>query len=307
MAGIGEVASIITVIQISTQVLSWCQEYIANVKGATTDVRRLGDGVNDLIGVLKRIEGLDLAQLSNLSWLSEPGGQLERCKGHLDELAAKLYQGDGKGQMRRVGLRALKWHFTSKEVEKYVKIIDGHKTMLTLALTADQTDHTKQNSKSLISSLITQLCCRRPDIPKILKDLYQTCQNGHQNPSVKELKAVLSAILGSFESIYIILDALDECPLGGGERERLLTAIHEIHDWSNKRIHMLVTSRVEIDIKHELEYLLTEPPICIDSALVDEDIGVHVRSQLNTSRFSKWPASIKQEVELALTAQANGM
>jgi hypothetical protein len=139
MAGIGEAASVIAVIQISARVFSWCQEYIADVRDASKDVKRLSDGVYALVGVLKRIEGLDSAKLSNLDWLSQPGGQLERCKGHLDELAAKLYQGDGKGEMRRVGLRALKWHFSSKEIEKYLRIIDGHKAMLTLALTADQT------------------------------------------------------------------------------------------------------------------------------------------------------------------------
>jgi hypothetical protein len=124
---------------------------------------------------------------------------------------------------------------------------------------------------------------------------------------MKELTATLSEILGSFGSIYLILDALDECPLDGGERERLLSAIHEIHNWSNERIHMLATSRREVDIERKLVPLLIEQPICIDSALVDEDIKVHVRSQLTASRFSNWPANIKQEVELELTAQANGM
>jgi hypothetical protein len=124
---------------------------------------------------------------------------------------------------------------------------------------------------------------------------------------MNELKATLSSILDSFESIYFILDALDECSLDGGERERLLTAIREIHGWSNKRIHMLATSRMEIDIEDELAPLLTEPSICIDSALVDEDIKAHVRTQLTASRFSNWPLNIKKDVELELTTQANGM
>jgi Fungal N-terminal domain of STAND proteins len=138
MAGISEAASIIAIIQISAKVFSWCQEYIANVKDAAKDVKRLSDGVNALAGVLGRIEGLDSAKLSNLSWLSEPGGQLDQCKGHLDELAAKMYQEDRAG-MRCVGLRTLKWHFSSKEVEKYIRVIDRHKAMLSLALAADQT------------------------------------------------------------------------------------------------------------------------------------------------------------------------
>ena len=114
MAGIGEAASIAAIIQVSTQVFGWCQSYILSVKDARKDIQRLSAETVALVDVLTNIAVLDSARLANLGFLSKPGGQLERCKENLDELAAKLDPGDGKDVIRRVGFRALKWPFGSR-------------------------------------------------------------------------------------------------------------------------------------------------------------------------------------------------
>jgi hypothetical protein len=140
MAGIGEAASIIAVIQISTQVFSLCQGYILSVKDARKDAQRLTDSVLALHDVLEKIEHLGeddpgSAKLTNVEILRKPGGQLEKCMECLSELCTKLNPGDG---IRKLGFK-LKWPFSSKEVEKFVGIIGGHKATFTLALTADLT------------------------------------------------------------------------------------------------------------------------------------------------------------------------
>jgi hypothetical protein len=117
MAGIGEAASIIAVIQISAQVFGLCQSYILSVKDARKDAQRLTDSVLTLHDILERIEHLGeddpgSAKRTNLEILRKPGGQLEKCVECLGELCAKLNQGDG---MKRLGFR-LKWPFSSKEV-----------------------------------------------------------------------------------------------------------------------------------------------------------------------------------------------
>jgi hypothetical protein len=139
MAGVSETASILTIIQISTQVFSWCQDYILSVKYARKDAQRLSTETVALVDILQNIADLDRAKLPNVDLLNKPGGQLEQCKELLNQLATKLDPGDGKGPMKSLGLRALKWPFSSKEVEKYVRIIGEHKVSLSLAMNADQT------------------------------------------------------------------------------------------------------------------------------------------------------------------------
>jgi hypothetical protein len=55
-------------------------------------------------------------------------------------------------------------------------------------------------------------------VPRVLVNLYASCGNGHQEPTLDDLQNTLQRILDGFSSTFIILDALDEC----AEREKLL-------------------------------------------------------------------------------------
>lgn len=114
----------------------------------------------------------------------------------------------------------------------------------------------------------------------------------------------------AFKHAYIIIDALDECPARNDEREILLTFLHEIHNWSRDEIHLLVTSRREIDIDEMLLDILTkrmETPISLQDDLHQEDIRLHISKQLMTPKFKNWPKKVKDEVEAALGQEADGM
>jgi len=52
-------------------------------------------------------------------------------------LVAKLEAGQGKNKMKQFGLMALKWPFSSKDVEKLLTTIARNKATFNLALTVD--------------------------------------------------------------------------------------------------------------------------------------------------------------------------
>jgi hypothetical protein len=73
---------------------------------------------------------------------------------------------------------------------------------------------------------------------------------------------------------------------------------------------MLATSRQEKDIEDAIVPLLeklNERPICIQSALIGEDIRLYISSQLTSPKFNRWPSEIKHEVQAVLTEKADGM
>jgi len=171
----------------------------------------------------------------------------------------------------------------------------------------DFNDTGKQKVSNLVSSLIAQLCNKVVDLPGQLKELYKRCNNGQQQAAVRELSATLSLIVRDFEDVFIVIDALDECPKDG-ERGELLTLIEEIHARQLSRIHLLVTSRPETDIKEMLMSWVGSWAIPLQGFQVDSDINLHVRSQLSADpKLKKWPDKVKAEVEEALTAGAKGM
>lgn len=107
----------------------------------------------------------------------------------------------------------------------------------------------------------------------------------------------------SFNTSYILLDALDECT----DQENLLEFIKAFMDWDIDTLRVLTTSRKENDITTALEPLVT-CQLSIQSALVDADIRVHILERLsNDPKLKRWPVDIQKEIGHALTRGAKGM
>ncbi|KAH6667724.1 hypothetical protein B0J14DRAFT_170784 [Halenospora varia] len=141
MAGLGEAASIIAAIQISGKIFDLCQTYYLGVKEARKDIQRLREEVTSLQDVLTNLADLaedqGMAKRSILSLLNQQDGPVQQCQKDLTGLIAKLEPGQAKNKMKPFGLRALKWPFTSKDVEKLLVITGRHKATFNLALTAE--------------------------------------------------------------------------------------------------------------------------------------------------------------------------
>jgi hypothetical protein len=141
MDGVSAAASVVAIIQISGQVFALCQSYYSGVKSAREDIGRLRDEVTSLQDVLTNIKDLadapGSAKLSILDLLNQPDGLIQQCATELKELKTKLDLGQGKDHMKQFGLRALRWPFNRKDVDKTISVIGRQKEIFNLALTAD--------------------------------------------------------------------------------------------------------------------------------------------------------------------------
>jgi hypothetical protein len=171
----------------------------------------------------------------------------------------------------------------------------------------DFSDPEKQKASNFLSSLVGQLCSKVVDIPEQLKKLHKRCGDGQQRPAVRELNSILSLMTREFEDIFIVIDALDECPKNG-DRGDVLKLISEFKSWPSSNLHLLITSRHELDIERELSSLLTQPAIPIQGSQVESDINLYIAHELATDLdLKEWPSDVKSEIEKALTARAKGM
>lgn len=167
----------------------------------------------------------------------------------------------------------------------------------------DFNDSEKQSHENLLRSLMVQLCTQSASTPKALQKIYSSHQDGMKKPSSERLIATLREIFGCFRQNYIVLDALDEC----ANREELLVLIEEVIGWKIKNLHILATSRKEGDIEEVLEPLVTDQ-ICIQSALINADIRLHIRERLEHDRvLRKRPKELKDTIEATLMEGAHGM
>jgi hypothetical protein len=163
----------------------------------------------------------------------------------------------------------------------------------------------------MLRSLIVQLCGGRPDTPRPLSDLHPYREKNLQ-PGLEKLEETLQASAQDFKSVYLVVDALDECPLANDERGRLLKLLGYIHEWTLTNLHVLYTSRPEPDIEAELAPLFSGPTTSIIDLQkrrkeVNRDIGTYIDQKIASSNFRSWPPKTKEDVKAALTGKADGM
>lgn len=145
-------ASIIAFIQLASVVTNVTVKYYVQVKDARKDIKRLENEINDLQSILRKIvdligDGADLhspaaQNLPAISLILAKDGPLEACQAELSALAVRLEKADsgqGKGSMRQFGVRALKWPFSSKEIQGTMEVLERCKATFNLALSADHT------------------------------------------------------------------------------------------------------------------------------------------------------------------------
>ncbi len=139
MDGLSAVGSIIAIVQLSSKVAKLCTQYSLEVKDARDDISRLRAEVENLERVLKDVqhlfEGPDGATLTASGKMTDA---VNGCSSQLMALRDKLDPGQKRKAMSRLGFRAMKWPFQSKEVEKVIGNLERCKGAISLAFQVDQ-------------------------------------------------------------------------------------------------------------------------------------------------------------------------
>ena len=93
----------------------------------------------------------------------------------------------------------------------------------------DFNNDVKQNVTNCLSSLLGQICHQSGLVLEALHKLHKKCSDGCQTPALHDLTEVIRiyATGNDLQNIYIVLDALDECPKGD-LRDELLSLIKDI-------------------------------------------------------------------------------
>jgi hypothetical protein len=133
-------ANIIAVVELSAKVASLCAQYCSSVKNAKEDITRLQGVVENLNDVFKDCHNLlDGPHGPKLESSQKLRNALKESSSYLNNLASKLELGRGRKTMSRLGMRALQWPFTSKEVDRIISGLKQSKENVTLAMQIDQT------------------------------------------------------------------------------------------------------------------------------------------------------------------------
>ena len=179
----------------------------------------------------------------------------------------------------------------------------------------DFKDATKRDVRGLLASLLLQLVDGSDSCWDTLYQLYKTCRDGSDQPSEAALAQCLNSMidLPGQVPIYVIVDAVDECPNNTGTpsaREKVLNFMRNLIRSNRPNLFVCITSRPEQDINNILN------PLTLPSNRVSlheevgqrQDIDYYVRSFVqNDVAMRRWRAEDKELVINVLSERADGM
>ena len=174
-------------------------------------------------------------------------------------------------------------------------------------------DTTKQDARNLLSTVLIQLCSQSDKFSQVLSSIYLSHGHGSREPSIDTLLECLKEILAlqGQAPIYMVVDALDECPNSSGlrtQRQEVLEIMKELIDLNLPHLHFCVTSRPEIDILRAFNPLEPYNVSLHDQDGQIKDLAEYIKSVVGSdATMQDWPAKVKESVIDTLTKKAAGM
>ena len=177
----------------------------------------------------------------------------------------------------------------------------------------DFRDTHKQHRLGLLASLLSQLYVKSDPCFHIFSRLYFNHDEGARQPSDDSLFECLAEMLNvqGQPAMYLIIDALDECPNISGmptAREKVLEFVEDLVGLSLPSVHICVSSRPEFDIRGSLEPLAPFRMLLDDESGQKADISGYINSVVHSDRrMRNWSAENKKLVIDTLSDRADGM
>jgi hypothetical protein len=174
-------------------------------------------------------------------------------------------------------------------------------------------DTIKQDARNLLSSVLFQLCSQSDKFSQVLSSIYSSHGDGSREPSIVTLLGCLKTILAlqGQAPIYIIVDALDECPNSSGiptQRQEVLEILKELIELKHPPLHFCVTSRPEIDITRVFDPLNPYNVSLHNQGGQVRDLAEYVKSVVcSDATMQDWPSEMKESVINTLVEKGGGM
>jgi ankyrin repeat domain-containing protein 50 len=140
----------------------------------------------------------------------------------------------------------------------------------------DYNNTKEQTPAELLYSIVRQLLVKSSN----LTDLRTVFTSGKSRPNdLKIIEASMHTVMAAYARVYVVVDALDECPETENSRDTFVSKLRSsmIH---SKHLHILITSRRNI-LPTALGFTESDYS-CIDISAHDDDLKTYITGRLRT-------------------------
>ena len=156
--------------------------------------------------------------------------------------------------------------------------------------------------EDLLASLVKQLAQGQPSLPGVIRSLYDKHRDKRTRPSFGEISASLRSVASLYSKVFIVVDALDECPISKGCRTRFIAEIIDIQAQTGASI--FTTSRFIPEITQTFQDTAT----VLEIRARAEDVRKYLASQMfHLPGFVRRRADLQEEIITEIIRAADGM
>lgn len=172
-----------------------------------------------------------------------------------------------------------------------------------LCVFLNHADQQRQTSTDLVASILEQLV-RTKGVTGEIRALYQRHQMRNTRPGLAEFSKLLHLMIEESTKVFIIIDALDECP--ETTRRAFVGEVHKLRS----RAHVLITSRPAsaIAYAHDLEL---HDAIHLEIQALNSDLEMYIRDKTqqdpDLARYLEHDLALQEEVVTTIVNNARGM
>jgi Cdc6-like AAA superfamily ATPase len=161
--------------------------------------------------------------------------------------------------------------------------------------------HDEQKLNDLLSSLLKQLVQEQLSVPDFVKELYDRHKDKRTQPSTEELSGALHYVAVMYSTVFLVVDALDECQHLDECHARFLSAIFGLRDKTGANI--FATSRDLLEIKTKFK-----GSVSFEIRANEEDVRRYLDGHM--SRFPGFvdrSAELQEEIKTGVISAVDGM
>lgn len=154
---------------------------------------------------------------------------------------------------------------------------------------------------NLISSLLQQVVQKNPTVSDDILSLHNKHDKKGTRPTLSEWSRLLQSEVRRLSKVFVVIDALDECPESSGIRRDFLTEILKLQN-----TQILVTSRHIPAVGREFEMAAR-----LEVRATDEDVERYlkdrIRKEPRLARHITAAPDLEETIVTTVTEKAKGM
>ncbi|KAF1961004.1 ankyrin [Byssothecium circinans] len=159
----------------------------------------------------------------------------------------------------------------------------------------------EQDASSMLAAVVKQLVQARPSAAEPVERLHKQHADRGTKPSLEEIFGALREVVAKHPTVYVVIDALDECRDSDGTRSRFLSKLRDLQ--AGKDVRLMATSRfipeVEVDFRTAVR---------LEVRASDEDVRRFVAGQMyRLPKCIQRDPTLQKMVEEKIPERVDGM